>query len=277
MSERVDLDHTDTSWEDEATTDDTLLRQSVELEESVQERDPLASPEELTACALHIGAKDRLELAVVLIATHAQLTVDLLLLEQVDETLALRQLSQVLVDQHLELLEFSNRLVDGNTTSNDHVLALEQLKDASLWDNTNAELNLFGWDLLLDGKNGSTMDLDVLERDWHLLDGGEAVQLGERLPDEVEITSGRVQDATIDLVTSEVRVLGNVEHIDDVLVRGEWNSALDTSATNATTNERGCLHTSDGRVGRVVLGGTVDNWVTSDGLDQWGLVLQNIS
>ena len=276
VSERVDLDHTDASWEDESTTDDTLLRQCVELEESVQEWNPLASPEELTACALHIGAKDRLELTVVLIATHAQLTVDLVLLEQVDETLTLRHLSQVLVDQHLELLELGDRLVDGNTTSNDHVLALEQLEETSLWDDTYAELNLLGWDLLLDGKNGSTMDLDVLERDWHLLDGGETVQLGERLPDEVEITSGRVQDTTIDLVTSEVRVLSDVEHIDDVLVRGEWDSGLDASATNSTTNEWGSVDSSDGSVSRVVLA-SVDNWVTSDGLDQWGLVLQNIS
>lgn len=263
VSERIDLDQSDAGWQDDATAD-TLLRESVELEESVQERDPLASPEELTAGTLQIGAEDRLELTVVVIAAHAQLTVDLLLLEQVDKSLTLGQVGQMLVNQHLELLELGDRLVDSNATSNDHVLTLEELEDASLGHDANAELNLLGRHLLLKSKDGSTVDLDVLEGDRHLLNRGEAVHLGERLPDEVQVTSGRVQDAAIDLVTSEVRVLSNVEHIDDVLVRGEWNSRLDDSRDNTGGSDNGL---ADGRV-RVVLsaervadsGGALDEW-----------------
>lgn len=270
VGERVDLDHADAGWEDDATAD-ALLRESVELEEGVQEGDPLASPEELAARALQIGAEDRLELAVVVVAAHAQLTVDLLLLEQVDEALALGQVGQVLVHQHLELLELGDRLVDGNATSHDHVLTLEELEDASLGHDAHAKLNLLGRDLLLDGEDGRTVDLDVLERDRHLLDRREAVHLGERLPDEVQVAGGRVQDAAIDLVAGEVRVLSDVEHIDDVLVRVERDGRLDATRHNTGTASDDGL--ADGRV-LVVLGAVrVADGGASDGLDQWGLGL----
>lgn len=284
VSERIDTDHSDAGWQDEAAANSASLLESVQLEHGIQEWDPLASPQELSAGALQIGLQQWLELALVLIAAHAQLTVDLLLLEQIDNSLALVQLAQVLVDQHLELLELSDRLVDRHSASNNDVLALDQLEEASLWHNANAELDLLGRDLLLESEDGRTVDLDVLEGDWHLLDRGEAVQLGQRFPDEVQVTSGWVQDSTIDLVTSQVRVLSNVEHIDDVLERVEWGGGglnngggwhNDASgATDATTSGLDDL----GGLVWVVL---TTEWVasnTGDGLDQWGgLLLQNES
>lgn len=66
------------------------------------------------------------------------------------------------------------------------------------------------------------MDLGALEANWELLDDWVAVHLGECLPDQVQVASGWVDDAAIELVTSELISNSGVQG--EVLVR--WYSPL---------------------------------------------------